>query len=98
MLILVLFGFLTSSLRIVKLSSVCFSYGKLWNVLENPPKQRPARYTHNRLYTSMRMDSDSEKSAPLLTEFAVKDYHRHTLGLADKVIDTRLKFQGGEIV
>jgi hypothetical protein len=39
-----------------------------------------------------------KKTAPLLAEFAVKDYHRHTFGLAEKPIDARLKFQGREIV
>jgi len=33
-----------------------------------------------------------------LAEFAVKDDHRHALGLADEIIDASLKFQGGKIV
>lgn len=41
---------------------------------------------------------EQRKSAPLLAEFAVEDDHRHTFGLADKLVDTRLKFQGREIV
>ena len=39
-----------------------------------------------------------EHTVPFLAEFAVKDDHRHALGLADEIIDASLKFQGGKIV
>lgn len=92
LLILVLLCFLERSFYIVTLSSAFQLHAKtLQSESENfTPAATGPLYKQCTCQSDQRSWTRTRKtcqSAPLLAEFAVEHYHRHTLGLADKLVD-----------